>query len=73
MLLCRLPPIVTEHYLDRDNVGAYFFSSENGKTKIESLAIGKKGIPMTTFFNAVGMLSKEDEALDDELEKLGQE
>ena len=62
-----------EHYLDRDNVGAYFFSSENGKTKIESLAIGKKGIPMTTFFNAVGMLSKEDEALDDELEKLGQE
>ena len=62
-----------EHYLDRDNVGAYFFSSENGKTKIESLTIGKKGIPMTTFFNAVGMLSKEDEALDDELEKLGQE
>ncbi len=62
-----------EHYLDRDNVGAYFFASENGKTKIESLTIGKKGIPMTTFFNAVGMLSKEDEALDDELEKLGQE
>lgn len=60
-----------EHYLDSDNVGAYFFSSENGKTKIEPLTIGKNGIPMTTFFNAVGILSKEDESLDNELEKLG--
>lgn len=61
----------SEYYLDRDNVGAYFFSSENGKTKIEPLTIGKNGIPMTTFFNAVGILSKEEESLDNELEKLG--
>lgn len=59
-----------ECYLDSDNVGAYFFSSENRKTKIEPLTIGKNGIPMTTFFNAVGILSKEDESLDNELEKL---
>ena len=61
----------SEYYLDRDNVGAYFFSSENGKTKIEPLTIGKNGILMTTFFNAVGILSKEEESLDNELEKLG--
>lgn len=59
-----------EQYLDRANVNAYFFSSENGKTKIEPLAIGNNGIPMTTFFNAVGVLSKEDEFLENELEYL---
>lgn len=61
-----------EHYLDKKQVGAYYFSSENGKTKIEPLSIGNNGIPMSTFFKVVGILSKEDEFLDDELEKLNQ-
>ncbi len=62
-----------ECYLDKKDVNAYYFSSENGKTKIESLTIGIDGIPLSTFFNAVGVLSQEDEFLKDELEKLSVE
>ena len=63
----------TECYLDKKDVNAYYFSSENGKTKIEPLTIGSDGIPLSTFFNAVGVLSQEDEFLKDELEKLSGE
>lgn len=62
-----------ECYLDKKDVNAYYFSSENGKTKIESLKIGNEGIPMSTFFNAVGVLSQEDDFLKDELDKLSEE
>lgn len=57
-----------EHYLDRSNVNAYYFSPDNGNTKIEPLTIGNNGVPMSSFFNAVGVLSKEDGFLDVELE-----
>ena len=62
-----------ECYLDKKDVNAYYFSSEKGKTKIEHLTIGDDGIPLSTFFNAVGVLSQEDEFLRDELEKLSGE
>ena len=62
-----------ESYLDKKDVNAYYFSSEKGKTKIEPLTIGDDGIPLSTFFNAVGVLSQEDEFLRDELEKLSGE
>ena len=62
-----------ECYLDNKDVNAYYFSSEKGKTKIEPLTIGDEGIPLSTFFNAVGVLSREDEFLKEELEKLSGE
>lgn len=62
-----------ECYLDKKDVNAYYFSSEKGKTKIEPLTIGDEGIPLSTFFNAVGVLSREDEFLKEELEKLSGE
>lgn len=60
----------SECYLDKKDVNAYYFYSEGGKTQIKSLTIGNEGIPLSTFFNAVGALSKENEFLDAELEKL---
>ena len=59
-----------EHCLDKKKVHAYYFSSDKGSTTIEPLIIGENGIPMSTFFDAVNVLSKEDELLYNELEKL---
>ena len=70
MKLCEETGHLPDCYLNKDDLNAYYFSSENGLTKIELLNIGNEGVPLSTFFNAVGILSKEDELLNDELEKL---
>ena len=59
-----------ECYLEKKDVNAYYFVSEKGNTKIEPLTIGNEGIPLSTFFNAVDILSQENDILKDELEKL---
>ncbi|MGN0086590.1 MAG: AAA family ATPase [Alloprevotella sp.] len=53
-------------YLDSDSLVAYYFSSENGTTRIEELEVGTEGIPMSTFFRAIELLTKEDEFLNAE-------
>ena len=68
--LCKTTGHLPDCYLNKEDLNAYYFSSENGQTKIELLNIGNEGVPLSTFFNAVGILSKEDELLNDELERL---
>lgn len=68
--ICEKNGHLEEHYLDKNDVNAYYFISEDGMTKIKSLPIGNNGIPMSTFFNTVRILTSEDEFLDEELEKL---
>lgn len=68
--LCKKTGHLPDCYLNKQDLNAYYFSSENGQTKIELLNIGNEGVPLSTFFNAVGILSKEDELLNDELERL---
>ena len=40
---------------------------------MDLLNIGDEGVPLSSFFNAVGILSNEDELLYNELERLKQE
>lgn len=68
--ICKKNGHLEEHYLDKNDVNAYYFISNDGMTKIKSLPIGNNGIPMSTFFNTVKILSNEDDFLDEELEKL---
>lgn len=68
--LCEETGHQPEHYLNRKDVNAYYFSSEGGKTIVNPLEIGDNGIPLSSFFNAVALLSKEDELLDNELERI---
>lgn len=70
--LCEKTGHLQDCYLNKQDLNAYYFSSENEQTKIELLNMGDDGIPLSTFFNAVGVLSKEDELLYNELERLRQ-
>lgn len=68
--LCKETGHKPEHFLDKNIINAYYFSSDKGNTVIEPLNVGENGIPLSTFFDAVKALSLEDEMLDEELEKL---
>lgn len=66
---CREHSNNVRYYLDRKHVKAYYFHAEDGSTKMQLLEIGDEGIPMSTFFDAVDVLSQADVAIDDELKK----
>jgi hypothetical protein len=71
--LCNETKHLSDCYLNKEDLNAYYFFSDKGQTKIELLNIGDEGVPLSSFFNAVGILSKEDELLYNELERLRQE
>lgn len=67
---CKKNLYNNRYYLNRNNVKAYYFYAENGYTKMIHLEIDEHGIPMSTFFNAVGDLAAKDETINEEFEKL---
>lgn len=69
MKLCENTRHQPQRFLDKSLIKTYYFSSEHGRTVITPLEIDANGIPMSSFFHAVEMLSEEDEMLNDELEK----
>lgn len=71
--LCDETKHSSECYLDKKDVNAYYFLSDSGRTNVLPLSIGNEGIPLSTFFHAVGVLSKENEIIGEELEKLSVE
>ena len=71
--LCDETNHLPDCYLNKEDLNAYYFSSDKGQTKMDLLNIGDEGVPLSSFFNAVGILSNEDELLYNELERLKQE
>lgn len=65
---CRRTQHNSRHYLDRKDVNAYYFYTDNGTTKMRLMEIGEEGIPMSTFFNAVDTLAKQEEEINSETE-----
>lgn len=66
--LCREQNLNNRYYLDAEQVKAYYFhTDENHSTRIESLNIGRNGIPFSTFFDTVKWLREEEEYLNDKM------
>ena len=62
--LCKEHKLNSRLYLDASQIKAYYFhADENRRVHIEELAIGRNGIPFSTFFDTVKKLRDDDDFL----------